>query len=467
MAPKSGERKSVGQILKDLMLGRVPEYGNSIFYSLGFLTATSLALIVLSGTVMVFFGPFWWLTSPIGVYVRSVHLWATQAFVVFMILHLLIVFLTSGYRKPRRLTWVLGAIMLFLGLIEAEFGYALRGDFSSQWRSLQASDLYNGATIGKIVNNLNYAQIYGIHIILIPLAILTLIGFHYLLVRVRGIAKPYRKDVKARMTQANHQKLFSRGAVLAIVLLGLAFAFPAPMIAPTRITNVARQAPTLMAHTLIEEMNRSSDTATYMDNIQPYTYDTRTVYIEGPYERYVELTNRTNEYTGFEAEPKATQDAQIKAASAYFAAGGAINDSANPNPVVPIISSLVDMGKAGLYQQELGSPTLRFDPMYSTRFLADTGVLDSEAHQLRITTDQYGMVREESGALPPGAWWLAPIGVLDHTILKTDPNQDRDGAEIIGLLFLILVAFPYIPYLNRLPEYIGAERHIWAAGRKR
>lgn len=466
MTRSSGERKSVGTMIHDLMLARVPAYANSIFYSLGFLTAVSLVLIVISGVVMVFSGPFWWLTSPVGVYVRSVHLWATQALVVFMILHLLIVFLTSGYRTPRRLTWVLGSIALFLALIEAEFGYALRGDFSSQWRSLQAADLYNGAGLGKIINNLNYAQIYGIHVAAIPLAIIAIVVVHYVLVRVRGIAKPYRRNVKARMTHANHNVLFSRGAALAIVILALAFAFRAPMITPTSVEDVAQQAPTLMAHTLIEELNRSSDTATYMDNIQPYTFDTRTIYIERPYEHYIELTNATDEYARFVAEPTAQQRAQIDAAATYFAAGGAINTAPNANPVVPMVSSLVHMGRAGLYQQAIFSSNSRFDPMYSTRFLADTGVLDRQAEALKITTDQYGMVREESGALPPGAWWLAPLGVLDHTLLRTDPNQDRDGAEIIGIFFLLMVAFPYIPYLNRLPELIGADRLIWKSGRK-
>jgi len=59
-----------------------------------------------------------------------------------------IVFLTSGFKKPRRLTWVIGALMFVFVIAEAEFGYVLRGDFSGQWRGLQGADFYNGTGIG-------------------------------------------------------------------------------------------------------------------------------------------------------------------------------------------------------------------------------------------------------------------------------------------------------------------------------
>ena len=463
----SDEKKSVGSILKGLMLQKVPNYANKFFYSLGFLTATSLLLIIITGFIMVFFGPFWWLTNGFGVYIRSVHLWATQAFILFMMLHLLIVFLTSGYKMPRRLTWVLGSLMLFLAFIEAEFGYALRGDFSSQWRTLQASDLYNGAALGHLINNLNYAQIYGIHIIFVPLLILGIFFLHYLMVRVRGIAKPYKKGIKYKIEKANHNILFIRGGVLAAVILLLALIFNSPMIAPTTIKDVSQQSPQLMASTLLQEMNRTSGTATYLDNIQPYNYDTREVYIIKPYESYITATGSKNDLTAFDELSASEQQTQIDNAAGYFANNGKINTGDNKNPVIPVVSTLVNMGKSGLYEGALVDENSKLNPTYVTRFLADTGVLDVKAEKLRITTDQYGMVREETDKLPPGAWWLAPIGFMDHTFLKNDDNQDRDGAEILGLLFLLLVAFPYIPWVNRIPEFIGADKLIWRGTKKK
>ena len=214
---ENDENKSLKAIFSDLMLQKVPSYANKFFYSLGFLSMTSFLIIVLTGVIMAFFGPTWWLTNQVGDYVRSVHLWATQAFVLFILLHLLIVFLTSGFRPPRRLTWVVGALMFFFVLAEAEFGYILRGDFSSQWRSLQSSDLYNGSGLGTFINNLNYAQIYGIHLIILPLALIALLFVHYLLVKVRGISKPVASE--AKVVPANHKILFFRGFLLTAAVL--------------------------------------------------------------------------------------------------------------------------------------------------------------------------------------------------------------------------------------------------------
>jgi hypothetical protein len=63
-----------------------------------------------------------------------------------------------------------------------------------------------------------------------------------------------------------------------------------------------------------------------------------------------------------------------------------------------------------------------------------------------------------SAITPPGAWWLAPIGVLNTTVLVGDENGDRDGAMILGILVLILGAVPFIPGVNKLPLYLGLYR---------
>ena len=452
--------RSLSGIFKSFMLNEVPSYANKIYYSLGFLSATSLIVLIASGFVLVFNGPDWWLSTAAGTYTRSVHLWATQAFIFFILLHLLIVFLTSGYKASRRLTWVLGSLMFFAALVEAEFGYGLRGDFSSQWRALQASDLYNGSGLGAFINNINYAQIYGIHIIIIPLFILIILFLHYTLVKVRGLAKPFKQDVKFRVVKANHTVLFSRGIVLVAVILILASFFKSPLILPTTIKSVAQMNPALVAKTLVAEVNKTSDTATYSDSIDPYTYDTAAVYVGIPFSEYVQSNGAVNTWTLFNDQPIPVQSRELSFASQYFDNNGPLNVSSTSS-IIATVSVLTNMAQSGLYEASLRAQTAGDNRTYVTRFIADTGVLDAKAKELGMTTEQYGMLHEEKGAIPPGAWWLAPIGFLDQTILANDPNQDRDGAEILGLLVFLLIAFPYIPYINRIPEKIGADRFIW------
>ncbi len=458
------ESLSYRAIFSGLMLDQVPSYANKIFYSMGFLSMTSLCIIVLSGIVMVFFGPDWWLKTGVGVFVRSLHLWAVQAFIFFILLHLLVVFFTSGFRLPRRLTWILGSLMFFLALAEAEFGYVLRNDFSSQWRSLQGADLYNGSGLGKFINNLNYAQIYGIHIVVIPLLLFGLLFLHYLFVKTRGIAKPFKKDVAYRMVKANHRVLFLRGVVLSVIIFVLAVVFPAPIIAPVTIRSIAARDPSLIAHTLVSELNHTSDTATYFDTIDPYRFNTKQVYIDIPYAQYITMEGVPDILSVFNREGRQLQEQQIKQAKDYFSHSPSVNTDVvrSSNPVVSVVATLVSMARSGLYEAALTNESQSsYDPTYATRFLADTGVLDRQAEKLGITTEQYGMLREGKGLLPPGAWWLAPLGVLDHTVLANDDNQDRDGALILGCLVLLLMAVPYIPYLNRLPEKLGLDRLIW------
>ncbi len=438
----------------------VPSYGNSIFYSLGFLALVSLTLLVLTGIVMVFFGPAWWLATGWGIFFRSVHLWSAQAFIFLILLHLLIVFLTSGFKAPRRLTWMLGGLALFLVMIEAEFGYDLRGDFSSQYRALQGADLYNGAHLGWFINTLNQAQVYGLHIIDIPLILLAAVFFHYMLVKIRGLAKPYRSDVSYRMVKADHIKLFARGGVLAALIVLFAVMFPSPLLEPATIQRVAADSPSLMGQTLMAEFTHTSDTATYLDSIDPYTYDTREVYVTVPYVKYQALTGGPDALAAFAALDPSAQQQAIDQATAYYAAT-TTPQGQEQNPLIMTMNSLIAMGKNGVYQTTVDGENAAIQPTYSLRFLADTGVLETEAQQLHMTTDEWGMLREEHGTVPPGAWWLAPIGVLNHTVLANDPNGDRDGALILGLLVLLLVIFPYVPYLNRLPEKLHIAEWIW------
>ncbi len=459
----ASKRPLIGTLQRS-MIKNVPSYGNKFFYSLGFLSAISFVLLLVTGIIMTFYGPTWWLTSEFGKYMRSVHMWSTQAFVLFIILHLLVVFFTSGFKKPRRLTWVLGVLMLFTVLAETEFGYVLRGDYSSQWRGLQGADFYNGSGLGGWLNPLNYHQVYGIHIVIVPLVIIGLLGLHYLLVRVLGIAKPYRKEIVMKTVPANHMLLFVRGGTLVGLVLLLAFVLPSPYLKPITIQSVAQQDPTLVGKTLVAEFTKSSDTANYVDNLAPYTYDTNAVYIVTPYNQLNGTQpGQTDQLAVFNAQPLATQTQQLKDATDYFAAE---NDAkqAPVSPVMSIVNSLTQMAQAGLYGPVLtneAATTQNLDSQtYTARFLADTGVLEDKAIALGITTEQYGMVREETGHAP-GAWWLAPIGLLNHTVLANDDNGDRDAAIIFGSLLLTMLAFPFIPYVNQIPDKLKLYEPIW------
>lgn len=453
------------QGLQPLMISEAPSYANKLFYSLGFLSMISFLMLIATGIIMSVFGPDWWLTDGVGKYLRSVHLWSTQAFVVFIILHLCVVFFTSAFKKPRRKTWIIGVLMLLFVMFEAEFGFVLRGDFSSQWRSLQGADFYNGAGLGYWINSLNYKQIYGIHIAVIPFMIIGLLALHYLFVRVQGIAKPYRTEIVVKTVPADHKALFIRGGVAVVAIVALAAVFPSPFLKPTTIADVAQKDPALMAKTLAGEFDSSSNTATYVDNIAPYTFSTKTVFIDQPYAQISQLNSTSlNQASVLSHESQPLQDKQLSDAKTFFESWNGTNAFPKDNPVISEVSSLVTMAKSGLYESSIAaanaSANANDNSTYVLRFLSDSGVLQDRAIGLTMTTDQYGMLHEES-TRAPGAWWLVPIGLLNHTVLQGDNNGDRDSALIFGSFFLIMIVFPFIPLVNQIPDKLKVYKLIW------
>ncbi|WP_328843213.1 cytochrome bc1 complex cytochrome b subunit [Streptomyces sp. NBC_00258] len=66
-----------------------------------------------------------------GLLVRQAHHWAALVFVAAVVVHLLRVFFTGAFRKPRELNWVLGFLLLVLAMFAGLTGYDLPDDLLS------------------------------------------------------------------------------------------------------------------------------------------------------------------------------------------------------------------------------------------------------------------------------------------------------------------------------------------------
>lgn len=66
-----------------------------------------------------------------GLLMRQTHHWAADVFLVSIVLHLMRVFFTGAFRRPRILTWMLGVAMLFAALLEGYLGYSIVDDLLS------------------------------------------------------------------------------------------------------------------------------------------------------------------------------------------------------------------------------------------------------------------------------------------------------------------------------------------------
>ena len=68
---------------------------------------------------------------PVGLLMRQTHHWAADVFIAVIVLHVMRVFFTGAYRKPRDLNWMIGLTMLMLAMLEGFAGYSLVDDLLS------------------------------------------------------------------------------------------------------------------------------------------------------------------------------------------------------------------------------------------------------------------------------------------------------------------------------------------------
>jgi len=128
-----------------------------------------------------------------GLLIRQIHHWAALLFVFAMMLHMMRVFFTGAFRKPREVNWIIGVLLLVLGMAEGFLGYSLPDDLLSGTglRAVSAFILsipvigtwmhwavFGGDYPGEII----IPRFYSLHILLIPGIFLALIAVHVALV---------------------------------------------------------------------------------------------------------------------------------------------------------------------------------------------------------------------------------------------------------------------------------------------
>src|SRR5450759_4584096 len=202
------ERVRTWMPLEDLLPDHLPAFVRSPAYFFGVITLSSLVLLFVSGIVLAAFGPQWWHDSPVGHFVNSVHFWCAEAFFFSLTLHLWTEFCKAAWRHGRRLTWVVGSITFVAAIGTAFTGYLSQTNFDAQWIAVQGKDALNAVGIGAFFNLMNFGQMYGFHVFLLPILLVLLVGLHLLQVRIRGVVRPFASIRKAERAR----ELLWRGA---------------------------------------------------------------------------------------------------------------------------------------------------------------------------------------------------------------------------------------------------------------
>ncbi|MEU5342508.1 cytochrome bc complex cytochrome b subunit [Streptomyces sp. NPDC020766] len=128
-----------------------------------------------------------------GLLIRQIHHWAAIVFVAGMLVHMMRVFFTGAFRKPRELNWLFGWTLLFLGIITGLTGYSLPDDLLSGTGLRFAQGAILSVPIvgtylafflfgGEFPGHDIISRLYPIHVLLLPGIMLGLVVAHLILV---------------------------------------------------------------------------------------------------------------------------------------------------------------------------------------------------------------------------------------------------------------------------------------------
>lgn len=181
----------------------------------------------------------------LGKFLRNSHRWAAQAMVVAVIAHMVRVFLTGAYKKPREFNWGVGVLLLTLTLFLSFTGYLLPWDQLAIWAVTVGTNMAGatpflgnegpfGGLMGMHINNdvrftllggtmvgeNTLLRFYVLHCVAVPLVVGILLILHFWRVRKDSFsAAPYQANEEKIEVWPNLVKREYIGAALCVLVI--------------------------------------------------------------------------------------------------------------------------------------------------------------------------------------------------------------------------------------------------------
>jgi len=137
-----------------------------------------------------------------GKLIRNIHHWSANFLIALLVLHLLRVYLTGAYYRPRQFNWVIGLSLLGCALISNFTGYLLPWDQLSYWATTIVTGMlgyvpFVGSSLqgvirgGPEIGSTTLVSFYAVHTTLMPVVIVAIMGLHFWRIRkARGVVIP-------------------------------------------------------------------------------------------------------------------------------------------------------------------------------------------------------------------------------------------------------------------------------------
>ncbi|MFC2160113.1 cytochrome bc complex cytochrome b subunit [Acidobacteriota bacterium] len=171
---------------------------------------------------------------PLGWILRSVHSWSATFMIAILFVHLLSIWISKAYRRPREMTWMTGVLLLFCSLLFGFTGYLLPWDDLSFSATKVGTDIPRAIPVvgewvtkllrgGEDVTGDTLTRFFGIHVCILPLVLLLLLAVHVYLIQKLGMSIPLeaeRSQKKLKNIPFWPNFVF-REAILWLILFGV------------------------------------------------------------------------------------------------------------------------------------------------------------------------------------------------------------------------------------------------------
>ncbi len=258
---KSAEQDGKAKAWIDYIQKDLPEHLDWWPYTLGAIPLTLFGLLVATGLMLTLY----YVPSPekayqsveqitneiyLGWFVRGLHKFSVDLMILFLLFHVIRVFLTRAYRAPGELKWVTGSIVLFVTFAMGFTGYSLVYDNVSYWGMTVVTNMLGTLPIvgtpllyllrgGEEVSGNTLLRLYDLHTKLLPVLLAGLVLGHVLVVRLIGFA-----DVQG--SRGYHpfypEHTLTMGAIavgLLVLIVDLVMIFPPTLGQPANPQEVA------------------------------------------------------------------------------------------------------------------------------------------------------------------------------------------------------------------------------------
>jgi cytochrome b-561 len=170
---------------------------------------------------------------PFGALIRRIHHWAAHLMIAAVLLHLLRVYFTAAYQKPREVNWVLGLVLLGATIAASFAGYLLPYDqFSVTATAIGYGIARSVPWVGPTLANFVFAgqfpspdtvpRFFAYHVVVAPLLLSGLIALHLVVV----LKQKHTEFAEPRVRRDPAEGAFIRGIPLwpeQTALMGVLF----------------------------------------------------------------------------------------------------------------------------------------------------------------------------------------------------------------------------------------------------